>query len=56
MTTGKTKVLTRRAFVGKVMSLLFNMMSLYMYIYTYTYVYMQDKSSLQTTTCELCFK
>ena len=27
MTTGKTKVLTRRTFVGKVMSLLFNMLS-----------------------------
>ena len=27
MTTGKTKALTRRAFVGKVMSLLFNMLS-----------------------------
>ena len=27
MTTGKTIALTRRAFVGKVMSLLFNMMS-----------------------------
>ena len=27
MTTGKTKVLTRRLFVGKIMSLLFNMLS-----------------------------
>ena len=27
MTTGKTKALTRRTFVGKVMSLLFNMLS-----------------------------
>ena len=27
MTTGKTKVLTRQTFVGKVMSLLFNMLS-----------------------------
>ena len=27
MTTGKTKVLTRQSFVGKVMSLLFNMLS-----------------------------
>ena len=27
MTTGKTMVLTRRTFVGKVMSLLFNMLS-----------------------------
>ena len=27
MTTGKTKALTRQAFVGKVMSLLFNMLS-----------------------------
>ena len=28
MTTGKTKALTRRTFVGKVMSLLFNMLSI----------------------------
>ena len=27
MTTGKTKALTRRTFVGKIMSLLFNMLS-----------------------------
>ena len=31
MTTGKTIVLTRRNFVGKVMSLLFNMLSIYRY-------------------------
>ena len=37
MTTGKTKALTRWAFVGKVMSLLFNMMSLYMCAYTCIY-------------------
>ena len=30
MTTGKTMALTRQTFVGKVMSLLFNMLSIYM--------------------------
>jgi len=34
MTTGKTIVLTRQTFVGKVMSLLFNMLSSILIIYT----------------------
>ena len=37
-TTGKTIALTRRTFVGKVMSLLFNMLSIYIYIYLSIYI------------------
>ena len=32
MTTGKTIALTKRTFVGKVLSLLFNMLSMYVYV------------------------
>ena len=36
MTTGKTMALIRRTFVGKVMSLLFNMLSRLVIMFTYT--------------------
>ena len=58
MTTGKTIALTRQTFVGKVMSLLFNMLSrlvitflprskclyIYIYIYIYVYIWTNEKS------------
>ena len=39
MTTRKTIALTRRTFVGKVMSLLFNMLS--RFVHTYDFIYME---------------
>ena len=44
MTTGKTIALTKRTFVGKVMSLLFNMLSMYIYVHViYMCVYIHTQ-------------
>ena len=39
MTTGKTKTLTRQTFVGKIMSLLFNMLSKYFCLFAWLIVF-----------------
>ena len=44
MTTGKTIALTKQTFVGKVMSLLFNMLSMYIYVHViYMCVYIHTQ-------------
>ena len=44
MTTGKTIALTRRTFVGRVMSLLFNMLSRLVLLYIHIYIYRHSLS------------